>query len=128
MMNQQVNARAGGSNTARVLIHSFNYAEIVENTGKRDWDAVLEKVTKAALGLRNAGADAILLGANTMHTIADRLQARLDVPIIHIAEATAAAIRAAGHTRTALLGTRFTMEGEFFRDRLAKHGIETLVP
>jgi aspartate racemase len=128
MLNEQVNARLGGYNSAKCVIHSFNFAEIVALTSADDWDGLFEKVYKAAVGVRGAGAEALVLCANTMHVVADRVQERMDIPVIHIAEATAEAICRAGHRTTALLGTRFTMEKEFFKERLARHGITTLIP
>jgi len=128
LLNQLVNAKLGGSNFAKLLIHSFNFAEIVALTSAENWDGFFDKVQAAARGLRAAGAEGFILGANTMHVVADRVQECLDVPVIHIADATAEELERAGHRTTALLGTRFTMEKDFFRERLARHGIETLIP
>jgi aspartate racemase len=127
-LNEEINSRLGGNEFARCIIHSFNYGEIQKLTSKQDWDTLLELVSAASNGLVNAGAEGIVLCANTMHLIADPLQERLKVPIIHIVEATAAEIRKAGLDIVILLGTRFTMEMDFFKERLARHGIRTMIP
>ncbi len=128
MINEQINARLGGNQFASLVIRSFNYAEIQALNVKDDWDAITDKVAEACIDLRESGAEGIVLCANTMHLIADRLESRIELPVIHIAEATAAAIKQAGQTTVGLLGTRFTMERDFIRKRIAEHGIEVLVP
>ncbi|AIE87244.1 aspartate/glutamate racemase family protein [Fimbriimonas ginsengisoli] len=128
LLNEGVNRRLGDPQFARCLIFSFNYADILALNAKQDWDAIFELVAAACLHHRDAGAEGIVLCANTMHLIADRVQERVGLPVIHIADATAEAIRRAGLTTVALLGTRFTMEKEFFRERLASRGIEAVIP
>ena len=128
LVNEGVNARLGGTQFARCEIYSFNYADILKYTLVRDWDAVFAMVAPACDHLRSAGAEALVLCANTMHLLADRLGAHAGLPIVHIVDATAAAVRAAGLDTVALLGTRFTMEMDFFRDRLERHGVRALIP
>lgn len=127
-INKGVNAALGGMEFAECIIYSVNYGPIQKNNAANDWDATYASIHKACTHLVNAGAEAIIMCANTMHLIADRLQAKLPVPIIHIAEVTATAIRKQGMRKVALLGTRFTMEKDFFKDKLAVLGIEAIIP
>jgi len=127
-INKGINDRLGGMEFAECIIYSVNYGPIQKNNAANDWDATYAIIHQACIHLVNAGAEAILLCANTMHLIADRLQAKLPVPIIHIAEVTAKAIQLQGVTKVALLGTRFTMEKDFFKDKLAALGIEAIIP
>jgi aspartate racemase len=127
-INEGVNARLGGANFARCVIHSFNYADIQALTFRRDWAGVLDLVGAAVDNLVRSGAEGIVLCANTMHVIADGLAERIDVPVIHIVDATADRILADGIDRVALLCTRFTMEMDFFKDRLASRGISVIIP
>jgi aspartate racemase len=128
MINEGVHARRGGDEYARCILHSFNFAEMVEFNKRRDWDGLLEVIVPAAENLKAAGAEGLLLCANTLHVIADRLEKRVKLPLIHIVDATAAEIRRNGLDRVSLLGTRYTMELSFFRDRLAWHGISSVIP
>jgi aspartate racemase len=128
LINEGVTARLGGNQSASCLIHSFNFGTIQELVFRQDWDAFFTVVAAAAENLVRSGAEAIVLCANTKHVVADRLAARIQVPIIHIVDATAERIAAAGLDRVALLGTRFTMEMDFFRDRLAQQGIVSSIP
>lgn len=127
-INQGINAKLGGSNFANCIIYSFNYADIMKNNERGDWDATLAMVKAACDNLKNSGAEAILLCANTMHKIADDLRERIDIPIIHIAEVTAEAIRKQQLNKVALLGTKFTMELDFFKLKLQEKNIEALIP
>jgi aspartate racemase len=127
-INENVNQRLGGMNYAEMIIYSFNYGDIKKNNDANDWDRTLEMLTNAALHLQSSGAELLLLGANTMHVIADRLQKRLSIPLIHIASATADEVTRKGLKKVLLLGTRFTMELDFFRDKLADKGIATIIP
>jgi aspartate racemase len=128
LINEGVSARLGGAQTARCIIHSFNFADIVEFNKSQDWNGLLEVVGAASIKLKDAGADGIVLCANTLHVIADRLENRVGLPLIHIVDATAAEIRHKGLDRVSLLGTRYTMELAFFKDRLAWHGITAAIP
>src|SRR5262245_56888963 len=95
LLNERINDRLGGLNFARCVIYSLNYHDIAEINKRRDWDAMFQLVAHAAEGVRDAGAEALLLGANTMHLVAERVQDRVKLPVIHIADATARAVRAA---------------------------------
>jgi aspartate racemase len=128
LINQGVNEKLGGLNFAECIIHSFNYADIKRNNDANDWDATLKMMTTAGQNLKNSGAKAIVLCANTMHLIADQLEQNIQLPVIHIATATANAIEAGGFKKVGLLGTKFTMEQAFFRDKLTEKNIEVVIP
>lgn len=128
LINQDVNTRLGGLEAARLLIHSFNYGDIDRLNQREDHAAVASLLLGAALGLQGCGAEAIVLCANTLHMYADDLQANLQRPILHIATATAERIRGRGLTHVGLLGTRRTMEKDFYTRRLAEAGIDSLIP
>lgn len=113
---------------AQIIMYSVNYGEIIKLGEANDFDAIAKKITSYALALQQAGADCMLLGANTMHSIADKVQAVLDIPLIHIAEVTANAIKEKHIHKVGLLGTKITMEMDFYKDKLAAVGIETVIP
>lgn len=126
--NQLVNERLGGDNSAKVILNSVNYGDIKRLTQAGNWEGITDIIGGAAKKAIAAGADCILLGANTMHHIADEIQAMISVPLIHIADATAKAITEQGLSTIALLGTKYTMQFEFYKKRLLTHGIQTLIP
>ena len=128
LLNEQIAHRLGGTHSARLLIWSADFADIegLQATGR--WDEAGQVLADAARGLQSAGAQGLLLCTNTMHRVADAIEAAVDIPLLHIADATADQVRADGHDRVGLLGTRFTMEEAFYRDRLAGHGLQVLVP
>ncbi len=128
LINQAVKHRLGGLHSARLLLHSVDFAEIEALQRNGDWDAAGRQLAAAARGLEVAGADLLLIGTNTMHKVAATIEAAIAIPLLHVGDATARAVRAAGITRVGLLGTRFTMEQDFYVDRLASHGLEVLVP
>jgi aspartate racemase len=130
LLNQGVAQRLGGLHSARLLLHSVDFAPMVTQQAAGDWDGAAQTLAQAAQGLRAAGARAIVLATNTMHKVADRIEAACDLPLLHIADPTGSALRAAGVQRVALLGTRFTMEDHSvlihrFRSR---HGLVVQVP
>lgn len=127
-LNQGVNDALGALNFSRCLIYSFNYEDIQRNNLTNNWEGTLEMIREASRVLIAGGAEAILLCANTMHHIAEALREGLEVPLIHIAEATADEIVAQGLNKVLLLGTRYTMEFDFFRDKLLAKGIEPMIP
>lgn len=127
-INQGVNDKLGGINFANCVLYSFNYADIIKNNENGNWAATLDMVTNACEGLKKCGATAIILCANTMHKIADELEQRIGIPVIHIAKATADAVTRQNLKKVGLLGTRFTMEMDFFKDKLIDQGIEALIP
>lgn len=128
-INQAVAARLGGLHSARILLHSVDFYEIEQLQAAGDWDRAGEILADIARGLERAGADFLVLCTNTMHVVADRIREATRIPLLNIADATAEAVAAAGMTKVGLLGTRFTMERDFYRGRLAdKHGIHVLIP
>lgn len=126
-INLEVNQRLGGSSSARLLLYSVNHAEFHANDDT-DWDDVADRLAAIAMTLEKAGADCLLLCANTMHMVSDSVQARIDIPLIHIAVQTAKEIRKRNIEKVALLGTRFTMEESFFKDKLCEEGVTALMP
>lgn len=128
ILNERVRQRLGGLHSAKLLLHSVDFAEIEALQRADDWDAAGAILVDAARGLRAAGADAIVVCTNTMHLVAPAIEAAVDLPLLHIADTTAARIRAAGLSRVALLGTRFTMERDFYRRRIEAAGIDVIVP
>jgi aspartate racemase len=127
-LNAAVQARLGGHHNARILLNSLDFGEFVALKERGDWDTQGRLIVDAALRLERAGADFVLLATNTMHRFADDLRARLTIPFLHLADATAQRIRAFGLNRVALLGTAYTMEQDFYKSRLIAHGIEPMVP
>ncbi len=127
-LNEGVRARAGGLHSAKILLHSVDFAPIEDLQHSGDWEALADQLAEAAVGLERAGADFLLICTNTMHKLAPQIQARLHIPLLHIADATAAVLREADISRVGLLGTRFTMEEAFYRERLEAAGIEVIVP
>ena len=115
-------------NFSEFLIYSFNYADIKKNNDANDWDSTFNMLFKGCEFLKSGGAEAIVLCANTMHLIADKLQKAIDLPVIHIAEETAKAIQKKEVKKVGLLGTKFTMELDFFKNKLTQKGIEALIP
>lgn len=127
-LNRLVRERLGGLHSARVLVWSVDFAPVAELQARGDWAAAGAQFADIARRLEAAGAEAILIGANTMHLVAETVQAAVQVPLIHIGEVTALALRRLGARRALLLGTRYTMEMGFYRDRLAAHGVEAVIP
>jgi aspartate racemase len=128
-MNTIAHERLGGLHSADIVLRSLDFAGIAEKQHSGDWDGAADILVAAARDLERAGAEALVLCTNTMHLLADRIEAACSIPLIHIADATADAIRQTPSTTPALLATRFTMERPFYRDRLAeRRGIATIVP
>ena len=128
VMNQETAARLGGLHSAPLLIHSVDFAPIAELQSAGNWDEAGRQLARIAKGLEAAGAEVIGLSTNTMHVVADAITADLGVPFVHIADPTANALLADGFKRIGLLGTRFTMEMGFYRERLEARGLEALIP
>lgn len=129
IINQRVRERLGGLHSAKLLLHSVDFAEIEALQRAGDWDGAGLMLGDAARGLAGAGADLIVICTNTMHICAPAIEARAARPVLHIADPTAAAVRAAGIGTVGLIGTRFTMEQDFYTGRLREqHGLRTLVP
>ena len=128
LLNRIARERLGGQHSAQLVIWSVDFAPIARMQAAGLWDEATAAMVDAARRLERAGAEAIVICANTMHRMADDVAASVGVPLIHVAEATAGAINAAGVKRPLLLATRFTMEQPFYRDRLRRHGVEALIP
>jgi aspartate racemase len=128
LINQGINEKMGDLNFSECLLYSFNYADIKKNNENNDWDSTFKMLLKGCQFLKQGGAEAIILCANTMHLIADRLEEAIDLPIIHIATETAKEIQKQNLKKVGLLGTKFTMELDFFKDKLIAQGIEAIIP
>jgi len=128
LINEGINQKLGGLNFSECIIYSFNYAVVKRNNVANDWDANFRMVATAAESLKNSGAAGIVLCANTMHLIADKVENAIGLPVINIATATAGAIQSRQLKKVGLLGTRFTMELDFFKSKLEGKGIETIIP
>jgi len=129
VINETVRERLGGLHSARLLLYSVDFAEVERLQHAGDWDAAGALLGRAARGLRDGGAELLVICTNTMHKVADAVEAASGLPLLHIADPTGAAIRAAGLSKIGLLGTRFTMEQAFYRQRLIeRHGLEVIVP
>ena len=129
IINETVKTRLGGLHSARLVLVSVDFHEIERMQAAGDWAAAGDAMADAARRLQAAGADFIVLCTNTMHKVADAIERAVRIPLLHIADPTAAAIKAAGHHTVGLLGTRFTMEQDFYKGRLeAQFGLEVLVP
>jgi len=128
LINEGINKKMGGLNFSECLIYSFNYSDIKRNNENNNWDLTFEMLFKGCEFLKSGGAEAIILCANTMHLIADRLEKAIDLPLIHIATATAVEIQKQEIKKVGLLGTKFTMELDFFTDKLKAKGIEAIIP
>lgn len=128
LANERVHDQLGGHHSARIILDSLDFAEVEELQARGDWDAAAALLADHARGLERAGADMIVLCTNTMHLVAPQIEDAIGIPFLHIADTTAAAIHTAGVRRVGLLGTAFTMEKPFYRERLEAQGIEVLVP
>ncbi|TIT75550.1 MAG: aspartate/glutamate racemase family protein [Mesorhizobium sp.] len=129
LLNEIVRERLGGLHSAKLLLWSFDFAEIAERQHAGDWDGAGALLVEAALGLEAGGAQGLVICTNTMHKLADNVAAAVSIPLIHIADATARAVVHAGVKRPALLATRFTMEQDFYKGRLAdKYDLRPVVP
>lgn len=128
LANELVRQRLGGLHSARVVLASVDFAEIERFQVQGRWDAAGQALAHEARRLEAAGADVLVLCTNTMHKVADAVEAAVSIPFLHLADTTAHAASAAGLSTVGLLGTAFTMEQAFYRDRLAGHGLTVLVP
>ena len=128
LLNEAIEARLGGHNNARTLMLSVNFEEIAAAMRADDWDSIARLVSDAARQLQAGGADFVLLCTNTIHKVAAAIEAAISIPFVNLIEATAAAIERQGCRTVALLGTRLTMEQEFYRGRLESHGLRVLIP
>ncbi len=128
-INEGVRSLLGGLHSARIAMYSVDFAPIEELMPKGDWLQIGAELSKAAQSIQTAGADFLLICTNTMHNVAPEIEAAIDIPLLHIADATAEVIVADGMKKVGLLGTAFTMEKDFYKGRLTeKHGLEVVVP
>lgn len=128
-LNEIVKAQAGGFHSAKILLYSVDFHEVEQLQRDGNWEAAGAMLADAARRLASAGADILLICANTMHRVAPAVEAAVAIPVLHVADAVAQPIKEAGHTVVGLLGTRFTMEQDFYRDRLReRHGLTVLIP
>ena len=128
LINQEVRHRLGGLHSARLVMHSVDFADIEALQREGRWDEAGLHLAQAATGLQAAGAQALVLCTNTMHKVAPTIEKAVGIPLIHIADPTAQAIARQGLRRVGLLGTRFTMEQSFYVDRLKLNGLEVVLP
>lgn len=129
LLNEGVRAKLGGLHSAKCILYSVDFAEIEKLQRSGNWTAAAELLLTAARKLEQSGAGVILLCTNTMHKLADAIQAGIGIPLLHIADATGKKIREAGIQQIGLLGTRFTMEESFYRDRLSERfGLSVIIP
>ncbi|HEX4429010.1 MAG TPA: aspartate/glutamate racemase family protein [Frankiaceae bacterium] len=128
LANELVRERLGGTHSARCLLASVDFADIEALQERGDWDEAARQLASLAQGLEAGGADLLVLCTNTMHKVADEVQAAVSIPLLHLGDVTAQAVTKAGLDTVGLLGTAYTMEQAFYRDRLADHGLCVLVP
>jgi len=129
IINREIHGRLGGTHSAKCLMYSFDFAEIEELQMRGDWTGATARMVEAAQCLARGGADFLVICTNTMHKMADEVAAGSQLPVLHIADAAAKQITGRGYRTIGLLGTMFTMEEAFYKDRLTtRHGLEVLVP
>lgn len=128
VINQEVNRQLGDLHSAKLLLYSIDFDEFKTLAASGDWPKLTEWFAGIAQQLQTAGAEAIVLCAGTLHLMVPELEQRVQIPIIHVADATASELRLQDIRKTALLGTKFTMEAPFFKDKLSQQGIEVLLP
>lgn len=128
LLNEGIKDALGGLHSAKVLLYSVDFFEIEALMSRGEWDEAANQLGDIAARLERAGADMVLICTNTLHKVAPQVQAKIGVPLVHIAEAAAEALLLQGITRVGLLGTKYTMTQEFYRDKLVERGIEVLIP
>ncbi|ORT48616.1 aspartate racemase [Vibrio sp. qd031] len=128
-LNQQVNAQLGGLHSAKIVLYSVDFHDIETLQHQGQWEQTAQLLAIAAKNVEKAGADCLMICTNTMHKVADQVQQAVSIPLLHIADATATALKEDGMIHVGLLGTRFTMEQDFYKGRLIEqHGIDVMVP
>ena len=128
IVNEVVKEKLGGLHSAKVLLYSVNFAEIEAYQANGQWDESAEVLAQAAENLEKAGADFVLICTNTMHKVAPQVQSRIHIPLVHIAEATADALKENHISKVGLLGTKYTMTQEFYKNKLIEAGIDVVIP
>jgi len=127
-INEGINERLGGLNFAECMIYSLNFDDFQKNNTANNWEATFELIADACENLKRGGAQAIVLCANTAHAVAEKVEQKIQLPLIHIASATANEINKQGIKKVGLLGTKFTMEMDFYKSKLNEHNVESIVP
>ncbi len=129
IINERTKDELGGEHSAEVLIYSFDFADIIQLQNEGEWEKLEDMMVKAGKGLKNAGADFQIICANTMNKLADDVEERVGTNILHIGDATAERVKQKGMHKVGLIGTKFVMEGDFYRKRMKeKHGIDVIIP
>ena len=128
IINDTIKEELGGLHSAKILLYSVDFAEIEECQAKGEWEKSGIILAQAAKNLENAGADFIVICTNTMHKVVPQIQKEIQIPIIHIADATAEALKKEHIKKVALLGTKYTMTQDFYKERIKSHGIDVLIP
>ena len=129
IMNQAIKEKLGGFHSAQCILYSVDFDDVEKLQHRGDWESLTLLMIEAAQKVKKAGADFLVICTNTMHKMADEVQKATQVPLLHIADVTGEAIKANGQSRVGLLGTKFTMEQDFYKGRLKKnHGIDVLIP
>jgi aspartate racemase len=129
IMNQAVKEKLGGFHSARCILYSVDFDDVEKMQHQGNWESLTRLMIEAAQSVKKAGSDFLIICTNTMHKMADAVQSAVQIPLLHIADVTAEAVKANGQNRVGLLGTKFTMEQDFYRGRLKDlHGIDVLIP
>ncbi len=129
IMNQAVKEKLGGFHSAPCILYSVDFDDVEKLQHQGDWESLTRLMIEAAQRVKKAGADFLVICTNTMHKMADEVQRAIQIPLLHIADVTAGAVKANGQSRVGLLGTKFTMEQDFYKGRLQEiHGIDVLIP
>lgn len=128
IINEAVKERLGGLHSAKIMLYSVDFAEIETLQHAGQWETLTDLMIDAATRVERGGADCVLIGTNTMHLMAEEVARNIGVPLLHIGDATAEAVKQRGITQVALLGTKFTMEKDFYREKLAGQGLDVTIP
>jgi aspartate racemase len=128
LVNEEVKRQLGGLHSAQCLMYSVDFEEIERYQHQGDWERATDVMIAAAQRLERGGADFVVICTNTMHKMADEVQAAINIPLLHIVDATAQAVKSKGIEKVGLLGTRFTMEGDFYGGRLKAHDLDVVIP
>ena len=128
LINETVKRELGGLHSAKILLYSVDFAEIEEYQARGEWEKSAQVLAEVAQNLEKAGADVIVICTNTMHKVAPQITEKIGIPVLHIAEATAEALKEAGITKVGLLGTKYTMTQAFYKDKLIEAGIQVVIP
>jgi aspartate racemase len=129
IMNQAVKEKLGGFHSAQCILYSVDFDDVEKLQHQGDWESLTRLMIEAAQRVKKAGADFLVICTNTMHKMADEVQRAIQIPLLHIADVTAGAVKANGQSRVGLLGTKFTMEQDFYKGRLKEiHGLDVLIP